>query len=398
MKRTTAISLSLAVLAAMAFAASSDDKPRPADDDTTSAANRRGWPETDEMVVGRLAIRDHGLQQGAHVLSVIVELKNRSGHALEMEFDPHDLHIEMFNSDGDPIEEDVAQDRSGPIPMSHRMTISADAYAGVPTHRGGVGLPVGKAMLAAGWQVWTLPPGKYTMKGTAKITAEFGSAVLDSGLPSRNFRAKNNDFPPVGKTKSVSVELQAASFQVDAINSKEEAAATKPSKETSDGRWSEAVNGLQARLALVEKEPRRGRRWLVPYLELRNVRDLMNAMEVECRRDRLKIELVDKDGQPLRSGRLMPRSGPHVELGMLTLPFDSSCRVSLECTNWGLGGAATVATDSGAWSITKEENGKVFLRATLTGDEGKPESKTWHGELRTPLIPVTWADGDQPIH
>ena len=146
--RTSLISLCLAVLAVMAFAASPDDKPKPSDGDQASAANRRGWPETDEMVVGRLAIQDHGMQQGAHVLSVIVELKNRSGHALEMEFDPHDLHIEIFNSDGGRIEE-AAQNRSDPVPMSHRMTISADAYAGLPTHRGGVGLTVGKTMLAA---------------------------------------------------------------------------------------------------------------------------------------------------------------------------------------------------------------------------------------------------------
>ena len=249
--RTSLISLCLAVLAVMAFAASPEDKPKPSDGDQASAANRRGWPETDEIVAGRQAIQDHGLQQGAHVLSVIVELKNRSGHALEMEFDPHDLRIELFNSDGGRIEE-AAQNRSGPVPMSHRMTISAGAYAGLPTHRGGVGLPVGKTMLVAGWQVWTLPPGKYSMKGTAKISAGFGSAVLDSGLPSRNFRAKKNDFPPVGETKSVSVELQAASFQVDAINSEDEAAAAMPSPETSNGRWSEAVNGLQARLLLVE--------------------------------------------------------------------------------------------------------------------------------------------------
>lgn len=336
------------------------------------------------------------MQQGAHVLSVIVELKNRSGHALEMEFDPHDLRIEMFNSDSGRIEE-AGHVRSGPVPMSHRMTISADAYAGLPTHRGGVGLTVGKTMLAAGWQVWTLPPGKYSMKGTAKIAAGFGSAALDPLLPHRGFKAKEKDFPPVGETKSVSVELQAASFQVDAINSEDKSAAAMPSPETANGGWSEAVNGLQARLLLVEKEPLHGHRWLVPYLELRNVHDLMNAMEVDCSRDRLKIELVDQDGKQLRSGWLK-RSGPHADLGMLTLQVDSSCRVSLECRNWGLGGTAMVATDSGAWHITKEEQGNVFLRATLTGDKGEPEWKTWHGELRTALIPVTWGDGDQPFH
>ncbi len=47
----------------MAFAALPNDKPKPFDGDQASAANRRGWPETDEMVVGRLAIQDHGMQQ-----------------------------------------------------------------------------------------------------------------------------------------------------------------------------------------------------------------------------------------------------------------------------------------------------------------------------------------------
>ena len=356
--------------------------------------NRSGWPETKEMVAGRLAIQDHGMQQGAHVLSALVELKNRSGHALDMDFDPHDLRVEVFNSEGDRVEEDAEQPRSGPIPMSHAMTISAGAYVGLPTHRGGVGLPVGRTMLAAGWQVRTLPPGKYTMRGTATITAGFGSAVLDPLLPNRGFKTNENDFPPVGETKSTSVALQAVSFQVNAIDSEDEASAATPAPEASGGRWSEAVNGLQARLQLVEKEPIHGHRWLVPYLELRNVRNLMNAMEVDCSRDRLKIELVDKDGKPLRSGQLK-RSGPTPELGKLILPFDSSMRISLECRNFGMGGAAMVATDSGAWHISEEENGKVFLRATLTGDQGKPEWKTWHGELQPPLIPVIWGVANQ---
>ena len=176
---------------------------------------RGDWPETKEMVAGRLAIQGHGMQQGAHVLSVIVELKNRSGHVLDMEFDPQDLRIEVFNSDGVRVDEDAQVVRSGPIPMSHRMMISAGAYAGFPTHRGGVGVPVGRTMLAAGWQVWTLPPGKYTTKGTATITAGFGSAAFDPLLPNCGFKANEYDFPPVGETKSISVELQEVSFQVE---------------------------------------------------------------------------------------------------------------------------------------------------------------------------------------
>ncbi len=164
------------------------------------------------------------------------------------------------------------------------------------------------------------------------------------------------------------------------------------SPEISYGPWSETVNGLQARLSLVEKQPKHGVRWLVPYLELRNVRDLMNAMEVNCSREHFTVELVDKDGVVLRSGWALPRSGPAPELPTVILPFDSFMRISLECTNWGIGRtAAMVQTENGAWNISHEENGKVFLRTTLTADEGKPSWKTWHGELNTPLIPVEWS-------
>ena len=85
---------SIIILAAMALLSASE---LCAGDET---ANRNDSPETKEMVAGRLAIQDHGMQQGAHVLSVLVELKNRSGHALDMEFDPHDLRIEVFDSEG----------------------------------------------------------------------------------------------------------------------------------------------------------------------------------------------------------------------------------------------------------------------------------------------------------
>ena len=46
--------------------------------------------------------------------------------------------------------------------------------------------------------------------------------------------------------------------------------------------WSAPTNGLQARLTLVEKPKLNGTRWLVPYLELRNVRDLAHPMEIQC--------------------------------------------------------------------------------------------------------------------
>ena len=76
----------------------------------------------------------------------------------------------------------------------------------------------------------------------------------------------------------------------------------------------------------------------------------------------------------------------------MILPFDSSMRICLECTNWWIGKTVAMAqTDSGAWYISEDENGNVFLRATLAGDKDNPEWKRWYGELRTPRIPVEWS-------
>jgi hypothetical protein len=158
--------------------------------------------------------------------------------------------------------------------------------------------------------------------------------------------------------------------------------------------WSIATNGLQARLTLVEQPKVYGTRWLVPYLELRNVRDLASHMEVQCDGRHLKIELVDANGKAIRDGWSQPRSGATAELSTIILPLDSSIRISLECKNWGVprDAAAMVATDSGAWVIQQSDKGKVYLRATLTGDKpaAPPYCKTWYGTIQTPLLKIDW--------
>src|SRR6266480_6002005 len=155
--------------------------------------------------------------------------------------------------------------------------------------------------------------------------------------------------------------------------------------------WSVPTNGLQARLTLVERPKINGTRWLVPYLELRNVRDLAHPMEVQCDSDHLKIELVDADGKSIGVSGL-PRSGPAPDLSGIILPWDSSIRISLECKNWAIpkDAAAMVSTDSGAWVIQETERGKVYLRATLTGEKTEPDYKEWYGTVQTPLLKVDW--------
>jgi hypothetical protein len=158
--------------------------------------------------------------------------------------------------------------------------------------------------------------------------------------------------------------------------------------------WSEAVNGLQARLELVEGEKINGTPRLMPYLELRNVRDLGAQMEVNCDYRHLKLELVDANGSPLRDGWSSPRSGPTHELNVIVLPFDSSIRLNLDCRSWGVPkDAVMVAADSGAWVIPENEKGKVYLRATLTGEKIEPSYdswKRWSGKIQTAPLKVDW--------
>ena len=73
-------------------------------------------------------------------------------------------------------------------------------------------------------------------------------------------------------------------------------------------------------------------------------------MEVNCDRLRLTVELIDAGGKPVRSGWLLPRSGPAPKLNTVILPMDSSIRISLENRNWGIrqNSAAMVSTESGA--------------------------------------------------
>jgi hypothetical protein len=158
------------------------------------------------------------------------------------------------------------------------------------------------------------------------------------------------------------------------------------------GEWSREVNGLRARLKLADKGKLHGARWLVPYLELRNVRDLAVPLQVNLDRPHLKVELVNADGVRIPGGRALTRSGPTPQPGTVSLPWDSFMRLSLECRNWGIprDAPAMVSTDSGAWVLREDENGKVFLRATLTDEKGDPEWKTWNGDLQTPPVKVVW--------
>ena len=144
---------------------------------------------------------------------------------------------------------------------------------------------------------------------------------------------------------------------------------------------------------MVEKPKDNGTRSLVPYLELRNVGNSAYPLKVRCGDGYVKFELVDADGKVIRDGWSLRRSGPHPDPGTVALPLDSSMKISMYCSNWGVpkDAAAMISTDSGAWVLQPEEKGKVFLRATITDAnvESDPD-RTWHGTIQTPAVKVDW--------
>lgn len=157
-------------------------------------------------------------------------------------------------------------------------------------------------------------------------------------------------------------------------------------------KWPDPVNRLQAKLTLVQAESSNGTPQLVPYLELRNAGDSVYPLKVRCGPGHVKFELLGPDGKPVRDGHAMPRDGHHPDPGTVALPFGSSMRLWMGCTNWGVpkDAAAMISTDSGAWVLRPAEKGRVLLRVTVTGQPDKADpDRVWHGTVQS-AIPVEW--------
>jgi hypothetical protein len=171
---------------------------------------------------------------------------------------------------------------------------------------------------------------------------------------------------------------------------------TAPAAQPDDAdSWSRPARRIQARITLIEKPKSNGTRKLVPYLELRNVGDSASPLGVRCGGGHVKFELVGADGKVIRDGWSLPRGGPHADPGTIVLPHDSSIRIGMYCSNWGVpkDAPAMISTDSGAWVLQPQEKGKVFLRATIKGEKVDSDpDRTWHGTIQTPAVKVDWVE------
>jgi RNA polymerase sigma factor (sigma-70 family) len=217
------------------------------------------------------------------------------------------------------------------------------------------------------------------LKSAAAVLLVFGTLVIGGGFGLARLTGQPEDSPDKpGASKGGPM-----------------AAVPEPVKLTEE--WSKSVNGLQARVVLVEKPRSNGTRMLHPYLELRNTDNMAYPLKVRLGGARhVKFELVDADGKIVDDGQRGVRDGHYPDPGTILLPLDSSMRVGMYCTNWGIpkDAAAMIATDSGAWVLKPEQEGKVFLRAKVSGKKQDEDGRIWFGNLEA-KVKVTWS-GEAP--
>jgi hypothetical protein len=133
------------------------------------------------------------------------------------------------------------------------------------------------------------------------------------------------------------------------------------------GAWSDEVDGLQARLSVMQAGTKFGVRWLIPILELRKNSDRADPMRVRLggtvlQRHQLQVDLLDSNGAVVVDRGGPPHSGPEPMLGDINLPRKSWIRINLEWTGWGVspGASAMVSTVNAARTFDSRENGQFL--------------------------------------
>jgi hypothetical protein len=147
--------------------------------------------------------------------------------------------------------------------------------------------------------------------------------------------------------------------------------------------WSDAVNGLRARLSVRQTETFNDTPILTTYLELQNVRDLGNVMEVADILEHAEFTVTNAAGKVVA-----PADGPFdslsVELGVIRLPHDSLLRFNIAQRGAGVSRGLAAHLDLGPlahWNF-KAGDETYYLQAKLTVKERADQR--WSGTLVLP--------------
>jgi hypothetical protein len=158
--------------------------------------------------------------------------------------------------------------------------------------------------------------------------------------------------------------------------------------------WSEAVNGLQARLSFT----RRGN-WIRTYLELR--RDPIDnrgaVLEVPFRFNSIQFEVIDEQGKQMELSH--PGVGEaFADFGMLRLPLDSSMRVNITGHRPPTSTETRAAKETRAlldltpglaWEFRPGDKHSCYLRSRLSIEKtDDPNRMRWSGAIELPAAKI----------
>lgn len=163
--------------------------------------------------------------------------------------------------------------------------------------------------------------------------------------------------------------------------------------EGDDAIWSEASNGLRARLFMRLSHVSNGTGVIVTQLELSNVRDGGPPVVVAVHDRSITYSVTDADGHdvPMSGGA---GNGPVFGKLELVLPYDSSIRFRVGPWGWGIPAdqAALVDLGPGVGWVLPRDGKAYYLHAVLELPDVKEDRNErgvrWHGRLDLPRVRI----------
>jgi hypothetical protein len=151
--------------------------------------------------------------------------------------------------------------------------------------------------------------------------------------------------------------------------------------------WSEAVNGMQARVAVERKNVVEGVTLLAVYLELRNLSEAADTKTIHLDLRSITASIIDSEDKLVPSPDAVDYGGRVVGPWDLRLAPDSSQRLNI--TSHGLGIRRNLAAilDLGPpniWEFKPGETGPYYLKASVEVAKDPADANAWSGKIELP--------------
>ena len=164
--------------------------------------------------------------------------------------------------------------------------------------------------------------------------------------------------------------------------------------------WSEAVNGLRARLVLGERHTQSGEAIPEVYLELHNASDRGLLMEFEyIARKSVRFELQTADGRPAPKPTAVAVGNRCHDTLRVQLPMDGTLRFPVTCHSIVTGAKSSTVLqldpDDAIWEIQATDSQVYFLSGTLEVPKSSHDISSaswpnwrWDGMIKIPAVKI----------